>query len=75
MIELELLSIKFSLRKVTLKIGQEKYVLLITFWKLILKKEVEIKDMNGENVTGSFYEKELLRNKIEMSCYPETESY
>ena len=31
--------------------------------------------MNGENVIGSFYEKELLRSKIEMSCYPETESY
>ena len=31
--------------------------------------------MNGENVIGSFYEKELLRSKIEMSCYPETESH
>ena len=36
MIELELLSIRIFLVKATLKIGQEKYLLLILFWKLIL---------------------------------------
>ena len=36
MIESELLSIKIFLVKVTLKISQEKYLLLILFWKLIL---------------------------------------
>ena len=36
MIEWELTSIQISLGKVTLKIGQEKYLLLILFWKLIL---------------------------------------
>ena len=36
MIEPELLSIKIFLIKATLKIGQEKYLLLILFWKLIL---------------------------------------
>ena len=36
MIELGLLSTKIFLVKVTLKIGQEKYLLSILFWKLIL---------------------------------------
>ena len=36
MIELELLSIRIFLVKATLKIGQEKYLLLILLWKLIL---------------------------------------
>ena len=36
MIELELLSIRIFLVKVILKIGQEKYLLSILFWKLIL---------------------------------------
>ena len=36
MIESELLSIRIFLVKVTLKIGQEKYLLSIIFWKLIL---------------------------------------
>ena len=35
MIESELLSIRIFLVKVTLNIGQEKYLLLILFWKLI----------------------------------------
>ena len=35
-IELKLLSIKIFSLKVILKIGQEKYSLLILFWKLIL---------------------------------------
>ena len=36
MIESELLSTNIFLIKVILKIGQEKYLLLILFWKLIL---------------------------------------
>ena len=36
MIESELLSIGILLVNVTLKIGQEKYLLLILFWKIIL---------------------------------------
>ena len=36
MIKPELLSIQIILVKVTLKIDQEKYLLLIPFWKLIL---------------------------------------
>ena len=34
-LESELLSMKIFLAKITLKIGQEKYLLLILFWKLI----------------------------------------
>ena len=37
MIWSELLSIKIFLVQFTLKIGQEKYLLLIPFWKLILR--------------------------------------
>ena len=36
MIERELVSRKILLVKVILKIGQEKYFLLILFWKVIL---------------------------------------
>ena len=36
MIESDLLSMKIFLDNVTLKIGQEKYLLLILFWKLSL---------------------------------------
>ena len=36
MIESELLSVRIFLLKITLKIGQEKYLLLILFLKLIL---------------------------------------
>ena len=36
MTDSELLSIRLFLVKVTLKTGQEKYLLLILFWKLIL---------------------------------------
>ena len=36
MIESELLSIKIFLARVTLKIGQERYLLLILCWKPIL---------------------------------------
>ena len=43
MTQSELLSIRIFLVKVTIKIGQEKYLLLILFWKLILgPKKVKI---------------------------------
>ena len=57
MIKLELLSIR--IKKVILKIGQEKYLLLILFWK-INPWTYKIKDLNGEKIIESFYEKELL---------------
>ena len=57
MIKLELLSIR--IKKVILKIGQEKYSLLILFWK-INPWTYKIKDLNGEKIIESFYEKELL---------------
>ena len=34
--------------------------ILIQFWKLLLG----LKDLNGEKVIGSFYEKKLLRSKL-----------
>ena len=37
MIESEYLSIRIYLVKVTLKIGQKKYLLPVLFWKLILR--------------------------------------
>ena len=35
----------------------------------------EIKDLNGESMIGTFYEKELLLNKLEMSYYPKPDSH
>ena len=62
MTESELLSMKIFLVK-TLKIGQEKYFLLIPFWKLktwtYKIKNLKVKGSKGEKVIGSFYEKEL----------------
>ena len=62
MIESELLSIKIFLVKVTLKIAQEKYLLSILSWKLMLRNK--IRDLKEEKITESFYVKELLRNKL-----------
>ena len=53
MIESELQIIRIFLVKVILKIGKEKYFLLILFWKLILG----LTDLNREKIIGSFYEK------------------
>ena len=62
MIESGLLSIEIFLVKVTLKIGQEKYLLLIMLktnpWKY------KIKDLNGEKIILSLYEKELLLSEL-----------
>ena len=33
----------------------------------------KIKDLNGEKITGSFYENDLLLNKLLMSFYPESD--
>ena len=35
----------------------------------------KIKDLNGEKIIGSFYEKELLLSKLWISYYPEPDSY
>ena len=35
----------------------------------------KIKDLNGENIIWSFYEKELLRSILWMSYYPEQDSH
>ena len=56
MVELGLLSIKTSLVKVTLKMGQKKYLLSILFWKLIFGLVYKLKDLNGEKIMGVFYE-------------------
>ena len=62
MIKSELLSVRIFLVTVTLKNWQEKY-----YWKLIVKTNLQnykIKDLNGENIIGSFYEKKLLLSKL-----------
>ena len=60
MTESDLVSITIFLVKVTLKIGQEKYLLPILFWRLILTDV--IKDLNGEKIIISFYENELFKS-------------
>ena len=35
----------------------------------------KLKDLNGENIIGSLYEKELLLSVLLMSCYPEPDSH
>ena len=56
LIALELLSMRIFLVKVTLKIGQEKYVLKTNLWTF------KIKDLIGEKIIESFYTTELLRS-------------
>ena len=48
MIEWELLSIKIILVKVTLQIGEKKYLLLVLFWQLILGLAKTITNLNRE---------------------------
>ena len=72
MIKSELLSIKIFLVKVTMKIGQEKYLLSILFWKLILglinvnieteKKWKEVFMKN--NCSGVNYKWVFIQNQI-----------
>ena len=59
MIESKLLSIKVLLVKVTVKVGQEKFLLSILLRELILRL---MKLKNRDKIIGSFYEKELLRS-------------
>ena len=35
----------------------------------------QIKDLNGEKIIGSFYEKELLWSILSMSYYPESDGH
>ena len=74
MIEWELLSIIIFLVNIIPKNVQEKYSLLILFWKLILVT-YKVKDINREKIIGIFYEKELLMSKLQMSYYPERNSH
>ena len=63
MIESELLIITIFSVKVTLKIGQEKYLINDS----VLKTNswiYKIKDLNIEKMIGSFYEKELFLSKL-----------
>ena len=53
---LEFQNIKTFLLKDILQIGQKKFLLLI---KLKIQWTYAISDLNGEEITGSFYEKEL----------------
>ena len=55
MIQSELLSIRIVSVKDALKIGHEKYLLSILFWKLILGF-IKIKSLNREKTIGRFYE-------------------
>ena len=55
MVELGLLSIKTSLVKVTMKMGQKKYLLSILFWKLIFGLVYKLTNLNGEKIIGFFY--------------------
>ena len=57
MLELELLSIRIFLVKVTLKIGQEKDFFWFCFWRLGKVRGYKLKDLNGEKIIRSFYEK------------------
>ena len=53
---------KNVLVKATLETGQEKYLLLILFYFSKNHWTYKIKDLNGEKIIGSFYEKKLLRS-------------
>ena len=55
MIQLELISINIFLVRVTLTIDQDKYLLAILLWKIIL---------GPEKIIGSVHEKELLQGKL-----------
>ena len=57
---LEFQNIKTFLLKDTLQIGQKKFSLLV---KLKIQfRGLVVNDLNGEEITGSFYEKELQKN-------------
>ena len=74
MIQSELLSIRIFLIKVALKIVQEKYVIIDSILKTNLRT-YKIKELNGEKIIGTFYEKEFLLSILSMSYYPEPDSH
>ena len=55
---------KTFLLKDTLQIGQKKFLLLVKLKILFLGLNV-ISDLNGEDITGRFYEKELQKTSQE----------
>ena len=60
MVESQLQNIKILLVKVRLKIGQEKYLLLILLQKtmnFITSWTYKVKELNGELIIGRFYER------------------
>ena len=60
MVESQLQNIKILLVKVRLKIGQEKYLLLILLQKtmnFITSWTYKVKELNGEIIIGRFYER------------------
>ena len=74
MIESIFLSTKISLAKVMPKIGQEKNLLLILWWKLI-HRLIKLKGLKGEKIIASFHENDLLLSILSMSNYPEPYSH
>ena len=65
---LEFLNIKTFLLKDILQIGQKKFLLLIKLKMQFLGLMLAISDLNGEEITESFYEKELQKtNQKEFS--------
>ena len=60
MVESQLQNTKILLVKVRLKIGQEKYLLLILLQKtmnFITSWTYKVKELNGEIIIGRFYER------------------
>ena len=74
MIESDVSSIRIFLVKFTLKIGQNKHLLLVVFWNLILGF-IKLKIKTEKKIIGSFYEKQLLLSILLMSYYPEPDSH
>ena len=74
MIESICLSTKISLAKVMPKIGQEKNLLLILWWKLI-HRLIKLKGLKREKIIASFHENDLLLSILSMSNYPEPYSH
>ena len=74
MIKSELLSIKMFLVKVTMKIGREKYLLSILFWKLILGLINKCKELNRKKNERKFLWKTIVDESLS-SHYPESHSH
>ena len=61
---LEFQNMKTSLLKDTLQIGQKKFLLSVKYKKTVLWTYV-INDLNNEEITGIFYEKEFQKTSQE----------